>query len=325
MDTIAFYDTKPYDKIWFDRYAPDYGIKIRYFESRLRAETAVLSGDSRCVCAFVNDEIGKDTINELAGRNVGLIAMRCAGYNNVDIKAAKDKLTVVRVPEYSPYAVAEHAMALLLTLNRKTHKAYIRTRDFNFSLVGMCGFDLHGKTAGIIGTGKIGRAFAQLCKGFGMKVLAYDPYPSEIDGVEYTDIEQLCKNSDIISLHCPLTKESWHMIDDSTLSMMKSDAIIVNTSRGSLIDSEALISALTNRNIGGACLDVYEEESDLFYDDHSDSIVRDEKLALLLSMPNVIVSSHQAFLTNEALEAIAKVTLGNIRSWLDGKTVNEVK
>lgn len=325
MEKVAFYDTKPYDKTWFDRLAPEYDIEINYFESRLRPETTVLADGCKCVCAFVNDEIDKNVIDNLVKRNVGLIAMRCAGYNNVDIKSAQGRVAVVRVPEYSPHAVAEHAMALLLTLNRKIHKAYIRTRDFNFSLVGMCGFDLFGKTAGIIGMGKIGKVFAKLCIGFGMNVLAYDPYPSDVEGVEYTQISDLCKRSDIISLHCPLTKESRHIINSDVLKMMKRDAVLINTSRGSLVDSEALIDALTQKYIGGACLDVYEEESDLFYDDHSDTIVRDEKLALLLSLPNVIVSSHQAFLTKEALEEIARVTLGNIRSWLDGKTINEVK
>ena len=325
MDRIAFYDTKPYDRIWFDRLAAENGIEISYFETGLRPSTAVLADGCRCVCVFVNDNVNSETIDALEKRGVELLALRCAGYNNVDIKAAKGKITVVRVPEYSPYAVAEHAMALLLTLNRKTHKAYIRTRDFNFSLNNLCGFDLHGKTAGVVGTGKIGRTFIGLCKGFGMNVIAYDPYPADIDGVSYTDIEELCRKSDIISLHCPLTEASHHMINGETLSLMKKTAVIVNTSRGSLIDSEALIDALTHRKIGGACLDVYEEESELFYDDHSDSIVRDEKLALLLSLPNVIVSSHQAFLTNEALEAIARVTLNNIRCWLDGRPCNEVR
>ncbi|MBQ4313477.1 MAG: 2-hydroxyacid dehydrogenase [Clostridia bacterium] len=326
MKTLAFFDTKPYERLWFDRLKNEYGVKIRYFESKLNADTAILTQGSEAVCAFVNDDIDKDAIDVLHGRGVKLLAMRCAGYNNVDIRAAQGVIKVVRVPDYSPYAVAEHAMALLLTLNRKTHKAYIRTRDFNFSLIGLTGFDLHGKTVGVVGTGKIGRAFIKICEGFGMKVLAYDPYPVEGASWEYTDIEDLCRRSDVISLHCPLTRESRHIIGHKTISQMKSNAIIINTSRGELIDSEELLKALTHRRIGGACLDVYEEESELFFSDYSDTVKRDETLAMLLSMPNVIVSSHQAFFTDEALEGIARVTLSNVRDFLDGKElVNEIK
>lgn len=325
MNNVAFFDTKPYDREWFEPLAKEQNINIKYFDSKLCAETAVIARGYECVCAFVNDTVDSAAINQLYDGGTRLIAMRCAGYNNVDVKAAQGKLKIARVPAYSPFAVAEHAMALLLTLNRKTHKAYIRTRDFNFSLNGMCGFDLHGKTVGVIGTGRIGRVFIDICKGFGMKVCAYDPHPAEIDGVEMTDVISLCRRSDVISLHCPLTKQSRRIIGRETISHMRNSAIIINTSRGELIDSDALTDALTDGRLGGACLDVYEEESELFFDDYSDTVVRDEKLALLMSLPNVIVSSHQAFLTKEALRGIAATTLENIRSFLDGGELkNEV-
>jgi len=322
---IAFYDTKSYDRKWFDRLREEYGAEIIYYEGRLNSRTAVLAKGCEAVCAFVNDDIGSETIEALHRKGVKLIAMRCAGYNNVDLSAAQGKIRIVRVPAYSPNAVAEHAMALLLTLNRKTHKAYIRTRDFNFSLENLAGFDLHGKTAGVIGTGKIGRAFIGICRGFGMRVLAYDPYPAENADWEYTDVQTLCRESDVISLHCPLTDQTEHIIDADTIASMKQNAIVINTSRGGLVDSDALLSALSERRIGGACLDVYEEESDYFFRDMSDKVTRDRTLALLLSLPNVIVSSHQAFLTDEALEGIARVTLENVRNFSRGAPLdNEV-
>lgn len=324
MINVAFYDAKPYDRIWFDKYSEKYGVKIKYFESKLSPETAVLARDCDCVCTFVNDDVGSETIDRLCFKEIKLIALRCAGYNNVNLKAARDKIKVVRVPEYSPYAVAEHGMGMILCLNRKLHRAYIRTRDFNFSLVRMTGFDLHGKTVGIIGIGKIGRVFADICTGFGMKVIAYDPYVKEknVGNIEITDLDTVWQNSDIISLHCPLTKENHHIIDDKAIEKMKDGVYILNTSRGGLIDSNALILGLKNGKIGGAALDVYEEESDLFFEDMSDETDRDERMATLLSMPNVLITSHQAFLTNEALENIATVTLENIKSFFDN---NEIK
>ena len=327
MINTAFFDTKPYDREWFERLRPEYpGLNISYYDSHLDRDTAILAQGSNVVCAFVNDAIDECVIRRLAGSGVRLLAMRCAGYNNVDLKAADGVLPISRVPAYSPYAVAEHAMALLLTLNRKTHKAYIRTRDFNFSLVNLSGFDLHGKTVGVIGTGKIGRVFIDICRGFGMKILAYDPYPFPGADWEYTDVARLCSEADVISLHCPLTSESRHIIDRQTISLMKPKAVVVNTSRGELVDSTALLEALTGRRIGGACLDVYEEESDLFFSDRSDTVKRDKTLAVLLSLPNVIVSSHQGFLTDEALEGIARTTLDNISAFFnDGKLLNEVK
>jgi len=322
---VAFFDTKSYDRRWFDRLREEYGTDILYYEGRLNSRTAVLARGCEVVCPFVNDCLDKATVDALDELGVKLIAMRCAGYNNIDFDAVRGRIRVVRVPDYSPHAVAEHAMALLLTLNRKTHKAYIRTRDFNFSLEGLTGFDLHGKTVGVIGTGKIGRAFIEICKGFGMNVLAYDPYPAKNADWEYTDVHTLCRESDVISLHCPLTAQTEHIIDDQTIKSMKETAIVINTSRGGLVDSDALLEALSERRIGGACLDVYEEESDFFFRDMSEKVRRDKTLALLLSLPNVIVSSHQAFLTDQALEGIARVTLDNIRDFEQGKELkNEV-
>lgn len=324
MERIAFFDAKPYDKEWFDKINKKY--EIIYYESRLRPESARLAEGCRAACAFVNDVISAKTIDTLAELGVEVLLMRCAGFNNIALAAAKDRLRILRVPAYSPHAVAEHAMGMILALNRKIPRAYIRTRDFNFSLVGLTGFDLYGKTAGIIGTGKIGQVFAEICKGFGMEILAYDPYPAKLDGVEYVDTDELFKRSDIISLHCPLTRETRYIIDDNAIGLMKKSALIVNTSRGQLIDSEALLSALNDKRIGGAALDVYEEESGLFFEDNSDKIVTDEVLSLLVSRPNVLITSHQAFLTEEALRGIAEVTIQNFDDYLSGKELkNEVK
>lgn len=324
MEKIAFFDAKPYDKEWFDKINKKY--EIVYYESRLRPESARLAEGCTAVCAFVNDVINAKTIDALVGLGVKVLLMRCAGFNNIALAAAKGKLKILRVPAYSPYAVAEHAMGMILALNRKIPRAYIRTRDFNFSLVGLTGFDLHGKTAGIIGTGKIGRAFMDICRGFGMNILAHDPHPAEIEGVKYVDTDELFRESDIISLHCPLTRETRYIIDDNAIGLMKKSALIVNTSRGQLIDSEALLSALNEKRIGGAALDVYEEESGLFFEDNSDKIVTDEVLSLLVSRPNVLITSHQAFLTEEALRGIAEVTLQNFDDYLSGKELkNEVK
>ena len=241
-----------------------------------------------------------------------MVALRCAGFNNVDTRYAFGKIHVFRVPAYSPYAVAEHAMAMLLTSIRRIHKAYIRTRDFNFSLNNMTGFDLHGKTVGVVGTGKIGRVFIDICRGFGMRVIAYDKFPAEGSGIDYVPLDTLFRESDIISLHCPLTEDTHHMIGMDTLEKLKKGVVIVNTSRGALIDSEALLLGIKQRKIGAACLDVYEEESDIFFEDFSGHIVEDDTLARLISMPNVIVTSHQAFLTEEALANIAETTVKNL-------------
>lgn len=325
MNRICFFDTKPYDKVYFDQMKGEYGIDIEYFEPKLGPKTAFMAKGFEAVVAFVNDSIDEETIDILYQNGIRLIAMRCAGYNNVDFKAAYGKIHVVRVPDYSPYAVAEHAMALLLSLNRKIHRAYLRTRDFNFSLNGLTGFDLHGKTMGVVGTGKIGKVFVNICNGFGMKVIAYDPYPDTSSGITYVSLEELFRESDIISLHCPLTKDTFHMINTDTINMMKKGVYIVNTSRGALIDSEALLEALKAEKIGGACLDVYEEETEVFYEDLSYTIIHDDILARVISMPNVIVTSHQAFLTREALHNIAETTLINCRNYFDGNVLkNEV-
>ena len=317
MEKIAFFDTKPYDKMWFDKLNTDYDIK--YIEYKLTPDTAIAARGCKAAVAFVNDTIDSETIDELCAVGVKLIAMRCAGYNNVDIKYAKDKINVVRVPVYSPYAIAEHAMAMLLTLNRKIHKAFIRTRDFNFSLNGLTGFDLHGKTAGVIGTGQIGRIFINICRGFGMNVIAYDPYPVKDSDIDYVSLEKLFLESDIISLHCPLTTDTRYIINEGSLAKMKEGAVIINTSRGQLIDSDALLQALKDKKVRGACLDVYEEEADIFFEDYSSTIIGDDVLALLVSMPNVIMTSHQAFLTEEALQKIAEVTLSNLNQFFKGE------
>lgn len=313
---IAFFDTKPYDKPSFDRYGKEYGVTFKYFETKLNEDTVDLAQGYDGVCAFVNDTVNAAVIDRLAGTGVQVLALRCAGFNNVDIKHAYGKLHVLRVPAYSPYAVAEHTMALLLTSVRRIHKAYIRSRDFNFSLSGLTGFDLHGKTVGVIGTGRIGRVFIDICRGFGMKVLAYDKFPAKGldngDTVRYVELEELFANSDIISLHCPLTADTYHVIDEEALNQCKRGVVILNTSRGALVDAKALLAGIKSRKVGAACLDVYEEESDLFFEDNSGHIMEDDTLARLISMPNVIVTSHQAFLTEEALENIAETTVQNI-------------
>ena len=325
MNKVCFFDTKPYDKIFFDQLKDQYQLEIEYFEPKLGPKTAFMAKGYEAAVAFVNDTIDKETIDLLYQNGTKLVAMRSAGYNNVDFKAAFEKMHVVRVPAYSPYAVAEHAMALLLTLNRKIHRAYIRTREFNFSLNGLIGFDLHGKTMGVVGTGKIGRIFVTICKGFGMKVIAYDPFPIKDSDIDYVSFDELCKESDIISLHCPLSKDTFHMINEASLENMKKGVYIINTSRGALINSEALLNAIKEEKIGGACLDVYEEETEFFYEDMSYTIVQDDVLSRMISMPNVIVTSHQAFLTKEALYNIADTTLSNLRDYFDGKILtNEI-
>ena len=307
---IAFFDTKPYDRAAFDPVVAGTGLEIKYFETKLNEDTAELAHDCDAVCVFVNDTVNAAVIDRLVALGVKTIALRCAGYNNVDIAHAKERIRVVRVPAYSPYAVAEHTMALLLTSIRRIHKAYIRSKDFNFSLNGLTGFDLHGKTVGVIGTGRIGRVFINICKGFGMRVLAYDKYPA--DGIDYVALDDLFAQSDIISLHCPLTEDTYHIMDEAALKKCKEGVVLLNTSRGALVDAEAVLAAIKSRHVGAACLDVYEEEGDLFFEDNSGHILEDDTLARLISMPNVIVTSHQAFLTREALANIAQTTVENV-------------
>ena len=326
---IAFFDTKSYDRPAFDAIGIKHGIEFKYFDTKLNADTAELSRGCDGVCVFVNDTVDAGVIDILAKLQVKVIALRCAGFNNVDVKHASGKLRVLRVPAYSPYAVAEHAMALLLTSIRRIHKAYIRSRDFNFSLSGLTGFDLHGKTVGVIGTGRIGRVFIGICRGFGMNVLAYDKYPDrelmKDSTVRYVTLNELFDRSDIISLHCPLTEDTYHMIDSASLEQCKDGVVLLNTSRGALVDAEALLSAIKSRKVGAACLDVYEEESEFFFEDNSGHIMQDDTLARLISMPNVIVTSHQAFLTEEALSNIAETTAENLVSFFQtGKCRNEL-
>ena len=326
---MAFFDSKSYDKPSFDRYSAEKGVSVKYFETKLNEDTVYLARDYDAVCVFVNDDVSRGVIDRLCEMGVGIIALRCAGFNNVDIRYAYGKIHVLRVPAYSPYAVAEHAMAMLLTSVRRIHKAYIRSRDFNFSLKNLTGFDLHGKTVGVIGTGKIGKVFVSICRGFGMKVLAYDKYPAEeiADGesISYTTLPDLLRESDIISLHCPLTSETHHIIDEKALSLCKKGVVIINTSRGALVDADALLKAIKSRRVGAACLDVYEEESDLFFEDNSGHILEDDTLARLISMPNVIVTSHQAFLTREALDNIAETTINNVVTFInEGRCENEL-
>ena len=326
---IAFFDTKPYDKTAFDEKAAMLGIKIKYFETKLNEDTVFLAKGTDAVCVFVNDTVNKAVIDALGEMGIKILLLRCAGFNNVDMKYANGKIHVLRVPAYSPYAVAEHAIALLLTSIRRIHKAYIRSRDFNFSLSGLTGFDLHGKTVGVIGTGKIGKVFIDICKGFGMKVLAFDKFPdkalAESGKAEYVELSDIWKNSDIISLHCPLTEDTHHIINKDALSMCKKGVVIINTSRGALVDADALLEGIKSRKVGAACLDVYEEESDLFFEDNSGHILEDDTLARLISMPNVIVTSHQAFLTEEALTNIASTTLENFKEFKEnGQCPNEV-
>lgn len=316
---FAFFDAKPYDKPGFEHYRQGTELEIKYYETRLNADTVSLAEGCDGVCVFVNDTVDREVVQRLCRMGVRMVALRCSGFNNVDVRACRGKLKIYRVPAYSPHAVAEHTMAMLLTVIRRTHKAYIRTRDFNFSLNGMVGFDLYGRTVGIIGTGKIGQAFAQVCKGFGMHILAYDKFPNPALGLEYVALEQLFARSDIISLHCPLNEDSRHIINAASIAQMKKGVAIVNTSRGALVDTEALIEGLKSKKIGAACLDVYEEEGDLFYEDCSDQIMQDDRLVRLIAMPNVLVTSHQAYLTEEALGNIAKITVDNIVKFFSGE------
>ncbi|MGD9909711.1 MAG: 2-hydroxyacid dehydrogenase [Candidatus Izemoplasmatales bacterium] len=323
MHTIAFFDTKPYDKTYFNEYNKNY--KIKYFESKLHENSYTLAKGADVVCAFVNDTLSETVIQGLYELGVKVIAMRSSGYNNVDVKSAYGKITIVRVPAYSPNAVAELAMTLLLTINRKVHRAYNRTRDFNFSLAGLVGFDMVGKTVGVIGTGRIGQVFIQIARGFGMNVIAYDPFPNQNLDVKYASLDDLFKQSDIISLHCPLTEDTKHIINEKSIQLMKNGVVIINTSRGGLIESNSLLKGLKEGKIRAAGLDVYEEEADIFFEDNSNTIMQDDVLSLLVSLPNVIITSHQGFLTEEALSNIAETTLKNLDQYFGDELLeNEI-
>jgi D-lactate dehydrogenase len=326
---IAFFDTKPYDKDSFNEINKKYGYEIKYFRYHLTHDNIILAQNSDIVIVFVNDFIDAYMLDQLVSYGVKLIALRCSGFNNIDLNAAKGRIKIVRVPAYSPHAIAEHTIALMMTLNRKIHRAYFRTRDTNFTLQGLLGFDMYEKNAGVIGTGKIGKALIQILLGFGMKVYAYDPFPdceyAEKAGFEYTTLSKLFNQSDIISLNCPLTKETEYLINKNTIAQMKKGVMLINTGRGKLIKTYDLIQGLKSGKIASAGLDVYEEESQYFFEDISDHIMTDDILARLLTFNNVIITSHQGFFTREALYNIAETTMMNIADFLENKKlVNEV-
>jgi len=318
---IAFFDAKPYDIDSFDAVNREFGFEMKYFKSHLSPETVELTHGFDGVCIFVNDNVTQEIADVLAANRISLMALRSAGYNNVDLKAVYKRIHVVRVPAYSPHAVAEHAVALMLGLNRKTHKAYFRTRDNNFTINGLLGFDMFGKTAGVIGTGRIGIIISEILKGFGMNVVAFDRTQKDDEaarvGFKYVDMDTLYRESDIITLHCPLTPETKHLIKAESIAKMKDGVMIINTGRGKLIHTVDLIEGLKSHKIGSAGLDVYEEETDYFFEDFSSSIVNDDVLARLLSFPNVLLTSHQAFFTEEALVNIARTTLENIKLYFE--------
>lgn len=321
---IAFYDTRVYDKAAFCAQNKNFLYDIDFFDFRLNEKTALASKNYDAVCVFVSDSLDKKVINILKLNGVKLILLRCAGFNNVDLNATKEAgIVVLRVPAYSPYSVAEHAVALLLTLTRKIPQAYLRTRSGNFTLDGLTGRNLHGLTAGILGTGKIGKVMAEILAGFGMNIVLYDAYPDRSwaasKGFTYLSLIDFFKQSDVISLHCPLTNSTKHIINENSLKLIKHDAVIINTGRGALIDTHSLVKALKKSKIGGAALDVYEEESNYFFNDWSADVIRDDVLARLLTFPNVIITSHQAFLTSNALNSIAEVTLMNANAFENGK------
>ena len=313
---VAVFSAKPYDKKFLEQANKQYNHQLKFFTPNLNLETVSLAAESEAVCVFVNDRLDRNIIKTLHQQGIRLIALRCAGYNNVDLNAAGELgISVVRVPAYSPYAVAEHAIALILTLNRKIHRAYNRVREGNFTLDGLLGFDLHGRTVGIIGTGKIGRVAGQILHGFGCRLLAYDLHPNlEFANKygEYVALGDLLKQSDIISLHCPLTPQTHHLIDDKAIAKMKTGVMLVNTSRGELIDTKAVIDGLKAKQIGHLALDVYERESNIFFEDMSAEIIQDDIFERLLTFPNVIITGHQAFFTSDALNNIAETTLNNI-------------
>jgi D-lactate dehydrogenase len=323
---IAVFDTKPYDRDYLTRANGSEELDWRFHEFRLEAKTAVAANGAQAVCIFVNDVANREALEHLAGSGVKLIALRCAGFNNVDLGAAKELgFTVTRVPSYSPHAVAEHAIALILTLNRKIHRAFNRVRELNFSLSGLVGFDLYGKTAGILGTGKTGRIVGEILRGFGMRVLASDLYPNQEwaikNGIEYVEMSRLAKESDIISLHVPLTPQTDRIVNQESLALMKPGVTLINVSRGRLIHTQALIKALKSGHVGGVALDVYEEEEGIFFEDLSGEILQDDELARLLTFPNVLVTAHQAFLTHEALSEIARITAENVRRFASRQTL----
>lgn len=322
---IAFYGTKPYDKIWFEPMGKEYGFDIHFIEASCNQETIFMAKGYDAICIFVNDYVNAEMIDALYEMKVKAILLRSAGYNNVDVKAAEDKIVLLRVPSYSPESVAEFSMALLLTVNRLTHKAYNRTREFNMSLNGLMGADLFEKTAGVIGTGKIGQAMIKILNGFQMRVICYDPFPVEGIEAEYVDLEELFEQSDVISLHCPLNSGTKHIVNRSSIAAMKKGVYLINTSRGGLIDTEALIEGMLEGKFGGVGLDVYEEEEGVFYEDRSGEIITDENLARLMTLPNVLVTSHMGFFTREAMHAIAKTTLENAYALENGlPLVNQV-
>jgi len=327
---LAIFSTKPYDKEYFEKFKKEYNLKITYYETSLQPNTAKLTKDFEVVCVFVNDTIDKKTINSIAKNGVKLIALRCAGFNNVDLEACeKNNIKVVRVPAYSPEAVAEHAMALILTLNRKTHKAYNRVREGNFSLTNLIGFNLNKKVVGVVGTGKIGAAFCNIAKGFGCEVLAYDINKSEQleeKGVQYVSLDELFNKSDVISLHCPLNEHTKHIVDKNSIAKMKKGVLLVNTSRGALINTKDVIAGLKSKKIAFLGIDVYEQEENLFFNDLSESIIKDDLLMRLNSFPNVLITSHQAFFTKEAMTEITTTTLNNIQEFINNEELtNEVK
>lgn len=325
---IAFFSSKPYDKTFFEAENKNYGFELNFYETHLGPHIVNAIEDEQAVCVFVNDKVNRQVIEILAKKGVKIIALRCAGFNNVDLDAAKEfGIKVCRVPAYSPEAVAEHTMAMLLTLNRKTHKAYNRVREQNFALNGLLGFNLFQKTIGIVGTGKIGKAFINIAKGFGCKIIAYDLYPDQElmnNGVEYVELDKLFKSSDIISLHCPLTPENHYMINQETIAMMKDGVTIINTSRGGLINTHEAIEALKNHKIGYLGIDVYEQEEKLFFKDLSAEIIQDDMIQRLMSFPNVLVTAHQAFFTQEALEQISEITMQSISEIMEKGSTYEV-
>ena len=327
---IAFFDTKPYDKESFNEINKKYGFEITYYRYHLTSDNIILAQNFDIVIVFVNDVINSEMIDKLASYGVKLIALRSAGFNNINLHTAKDKIRVVRVPAYSPNAIAEHTIALMMTLNRKIHRAYFRTRDSNFSLHGLMGFDMYQKKAGVIGSGKIGKALIKILLGFGMEVVAYDPFPDDDfaakEGFQYIELDTLFMESDVISLNCPLTKETKFLINKNTISKMKNGVMLINTGRGKLIKTYDLIQGLKTGKIGAAGLDVYEEESQYFFEDLSDQVLTDDILARLLTFNNVIITSHQGFFTREAMHNIAETTMQNIDDFVKGKElVNEVK
>ena len=326
---IIFFDIKDYDKEFFKKYEKNYNFEMTFLKVRLTEETANLTKGYDVVCGFANDNINKETIDIMVENGIKLLAMRCAGFNNVSLKDIHNRFKVVRVPAYSPHAIAEYTVGLILAVNRKIHKAYVRTREGNFSINGLMGFDLDGKTAGIIGTGKIGQILIKILKGFEMKVIAYDLYPNQKAadelGFEYVSLDELYAKSDIISLNCPLTKDTQYMINRRSMLKMKDGVILVNTGRGQLIDSADLVEALKDKKIGAVALDVYEEEENYFFEDKSNQVIEDDILGILLSFYNVLITSHQAYFTKEAVDAITVTTLNNIRDFVEGKPlVNEV-